>query len=378
MGVNNLKKSLLIVLVIAIFIIIGLIAGQRIIKLLKTPLTLDLVTLTEEEIISTVIIPGTIRMLNEEFIYYIPEKGAIEQINVNIGDKVNKDTILFNYKNEQLKMDIRKQQLIIKSEYLKINSLENEEIKLAEREKNLAKETENKVELEQIKSEKEEVLYNRQLANIDLKQALLQQEIHLEQEKELVVKSKTSGVIMEINEPSSNTLNNEPFIYIGDTSRLMVYGYISEYDALSVKEGQKAVIKTDILPNEKWFGTVEYVSALPDNTEFSNQSDSYTKVQYPIHVSIKTPKKIKPGFQVITEIETEKHLAYTLPIEALLQRGDENIVYCVKNGKAVSKSVEIGTSTETKVEILKGINNKDKIIINPPEKLKEGMEVTAK
>ena len=58
--------------------------------------------------------------------------------------------------------------------------------------------------------------------------------------------------------------------------------------------------------------------------------------------------------------------------------GDQPYVYKLENGKAKKQEVKTGITSGTKIEILEGISKEDKIIINPPESIKDGMEVSIK
>lgn len=53
----------------------------------------------ENEISSTVMVPGTLKFSNEQYVFYEADKGTLEDIKVKEGDKVKKGTPLVTYTN---------------------------------------------------------------------------------------------------------------------------------------------------------------------------------------------------------------------------------------------------------------------------------------
>ena len=73
---------------------------------------------------------------------------------------------------------------------------------------------------------------------------------------------------------------------------------------------------------------------------------------------------IKPGMFANAEIPLDmKDNVLSIPSEAVIIKDEKNIVYIVKDGKAVEKEIEIGLDTGTEIEILAGLKEKDIIII---------------
>ena len=50
----------------------------------------------------------------------------------------------------------------------------------------------------------------------------------------------------------------------------------------------------------------------------------------------------------------------------------------LKDGKASKKKVKTGITSGTKIEILEGLSKEDTIIMNGPDSIKDGTEVTVK
>ncbi|WP_347551005.1 efflux RND transporter periplasmic adaptor subunit [Pseudalkalibacillus hwajinpoensis] len=334
----------------------------------------------DEEINSTVMTPGTLTMANESLLYQDPANGEIKEVLVKEGDSVKKGDPIITYENPDLEMEKEQNEINIESLYLRINSLDKQENRLKEKENELADDVGEEEAEETMETELEQVKMDKRMANLDLRQALLQRDRLKQKISKLEVTSEISGVVIKVNEPGvSQSVLEQPILRIGSMDNLVVEGKLSEYDTLNVEAGQKVTITSDALPDEKWKAEVMDVGYMPEATSGEGGASS-SAVQYPVTVKISESEdlKLKPGFQMILEIETESHQALTLPFEAVMQDGEKQFVYVVKEGKAVKRNIETGSSTPKRIEVTKGLKKDEAVVIDPPEKLKDNMEVTVK
>jgi len=70
--------------------------------------------------------------------------------------------------------------------------------------------------------------------------------------------------------------------------------------------------------------------------------------------------------------------ALTIPVEALFDEGGNTYVYLVKDGALDRVEVEVGTLTETEVQLTAGVNEGDTVALSGPTELVDGMKVKAK
>jgi hypothetical protein len=64
-----------------------------------------------------------------------------------------------------------------------------------------------------------------------------------------------------------------------------------------------------------------------------------------------------------------------IPITALLQENGLNYVYVVVDGKAYLKKIETGDRTEEWVEVISGLDEGERIVIEGVGKISEGQKV---
>lgn len=367
------KKRKIWIAIGIVAIIVGFLGINIWVNADESNLTVEVTTLKKEEITDKVLTQGTLKLAEEQTVYYSPDKGEIAEILVNEGDDIERGKALLTYKNDQLTLEQRQNELEQQSGILQSNSLR-------EQHKEIDKQIEEDKENKMLQEEHDQIKLQQQQANIELEQLKLQKETINQQIADLKVVSDITGKVVEVNEQAaftSNQMEQQPLIRIGSLDQLIVEGSVSEYDALNIKDGQTVTLTSDAIPDESWTGTVSHISYLPNDTGEMGMDDGTTGVQYPVTVTVDDKDiGLKPGFQMTMEIKTDEHKANTLPITAVQQEEDDNYVYVVVEGKAERREVKVGTASLKTIEISDGITDKDQVIIDPAENIKDGMDVS--
>ncbi|MDQ0157322.1 efflux RND transporter periplasmic adaptor subunit [Robertmurraya andreesenii] len=341
------------------------------------PPTVKIIEAKLEEVSSLLMTPGTLELADEQSVFASPEIGEVEEILVEKGQQVKKGDILVKFKNPQLMLELEQNKLSIESGNLRINQLDKQKKALDDRKKELVKQIGKKEADKQMASEFEQLDMEKKLANIELKQTLLQKDALEKRVKELEVVSLIDGMVLSVHEPTqAPTDTAQPIVIVGSLKSLIATGLLSEYDVLNVKEGQRVILQSDALPDEKWEGEIIEVGTIPASSALSNTLENQA-VQYPISVQLQSTNiPLKPGFQLIMEIETEKKKGIAVPIDAITYEQEKSYVFVVQDGVAHKQEVTIGISSGEKIEIVKGLKAGDKLIKNPSGKITDGMEVS--
>ncbi|MGM8212174.1 efflux RND transporter periplasmic adaptor subunit [Virgibacillus sp. W0430] len=355
-----------IVLLVGILIGINVWQGQA-----GSSVKVETSQLEKETMKETVMVPGTLKLNKEQNIYYEAEKGEIAEVFVEEGDTVEKGTEIVRYENKQLELEKKQNDLQLRSSSLEINNLRKKH-------KEIDKQLERDKDNEMLQEEHDQIKLQQQQATIELERIQLQKEAIEQQMAALVVTSDIAGKVVSVDEEataSTEQMQRKPLVRIGSLNDLIVEGTISEYDTLKIKEGQNVILTSDAVPDEEWSGKVSLVADLPDQS--GEMQDSTSGVQYSIIVTVEDDIHLKPGFQMLIEIETSKQETTTLPLQAVQQEEDTNFVYVVENNRAVKKEVKIGSVTTERIEIKDGLEEDDHVIVNPAD-ITAGMEVEAK
>ncbi|WP_141434310.1 efflux RND transporter periplasmic adaptor subunit [Bacillus sp. 03113] len=334
----------------------------------------------QEEISSTIMVPGTLKFESEQVVYSSPDKGELKEILVKEGDTVEKGAALAQYENPQLSLELEQNKLSIESGNLKIAQLDRQKKQLDDKKAELSKEMDKKDAEKQLQPDYEQLDMDRKMANIELKQSNLQKDTLEKQIKDLQIKSTLNGTVLTVDSqsaPGTETTGASPIIHIGDLNTLIASGLLSEYDTLKVTPGQKVVLTSDAVPDQKWEGEISRVGTIPQQGSTGAQESQ--AVQYPVTIKINSQNLgLKPGFQLIMEIETEKKTALVVPVDSVIQEGQNQFVYVYDKHTALKKEVKTGIASGETIEITSGLSEKEQVITNPSDNLKEGMEVTTR
>lgn len=189
--------------------------------------------------------------------------------------------------------------------------------------------------------------------------------------EESTVKSSINGKVVKLDAQANQypTLENSTLV-IYDLSQYKVKVQVSQYDAVSMAEGQKAVIRVKGIEKE-YKGTVTDIGAAAEIT--LNGTDKEPKVE--LEITLDNPDdKVKVGYEADIDITLqESQNASAVSFESVLEDKDgKRYIFAVENNKAVQKFVKTGLETDFEIQILEGIKAGEQYIKNPPSTLKDG------
>lgn len=374
-----MKKGIIITAVAVVIVAVIGINVYRAQSVSGKAVNVHVANIKEKKLRNTVMVPGTLKLADEQYVYFDAEKGEVERFHVTEGSRVQQGTSLVTYESDALDLEQEQNILEKKSSQLQIDSVSKQISNLNKKQKELEKEMSKQEARDQIDTERTQLNLDLETAKIDLERNKLEAKSIAKKERNLDVASDINGTVLEVDKEAVNNTSDvqKPLIHIGNTDEYLATGVLSEYDALKIKTGQAVKITSDVLPDKKWAGSVKQIDYLPQQ-QASAEAGNDAANQYPVEVKVDDQDitMIKPGFKLLLEIETSSKKASSLPIKAVVNEDGEKYVYVVKDKKAVRKEVKIGETTNKFIEIKSGVFSKDKVITNPSKDLTDGAEVT--
>jgi|APAga8741244001_1050109.scaffolds.fasta_scaffold01223_4 HlyD family secretion protein len=374
-----MKKGIIITAVAVVIVAVIGINVYRAQSVSGKAVNVHVANIKEKKLRNTVMVPGTLKLADEQYVYFDAEKGEVERFHVTEGSRVQQGTSLVTYESDTLDLEQEQNKLEKKSSQLQIDSVSKQLSNLNKKQKELEKEMSKQEARDQIDTERTQLNLDLETAKIDLERNKLEAKSIAKKERNLDVASDINGTVLEVDKEAVNNTSDvqKPLIHIGNTDEYLATGVLSEYDALKIKTGQAVKITSDVLPDKEWAGSVKQIDYLPQQ-QASAEAGNDAANQYPIEVKVDDQDitMIKPGFKLLLEIETSSKKASSLPIKAVVNEDGEKYVYVVKDKKAVRKEVKIGETTNKFIEIKSGVSSKDKVITNPTKNLTDGAEVT--
>lgn len=191
-----------------------------------------------------------------------------------------------------------------------------------------------------------------------------------------LVESAKKGIVADFNGVISKTAVVEgatvtqgmELFTLQNTDRVDVDVNISKYDYDKVEKGQKASIT---LAGKKYEGTVTSVSHIAtQNEKGASLISARVRIDQP-------DENIFLGVDAKVTIQAASvHDAVVLPTEVVNIGKEGSFCYVLEDGVIVRKNIETGLSSDDSVEIVSGILEGDKVLLDIGS-LQEGMEAEA-
>jgi RND family efflux transporter MFP subunit len=181
-----------------------------------------------------------------------------------------------------------------------------------------------------------------------------------------------SGVITKRNVDVGDLIDagggaGRALFVLSQTDPLRVYVNVPQSYAQLVKRGQQVTVTQAELRGQGFKGEIVRTSASIDATTRTMQ------------VEISLPNKdgtLLPGAFVQVSLPLQPSGVTTIPTNALLIRAEGPRVAAVGADNKVSlRAVRVGRNYGEAIEVLDGVTESDRLVLNPPDSLNEGDEV---
>ena len=185
------------------------------------------------------------------------------------------------------------------------------------------------------------------------------------------VKAPISGLVNHLFVDQGEFIDRgKPLVDLVNVDKIKVNVNVPELDVRFLKTGQKSMIRVDAFPEREMFGTIDFVAY---------KADPATKT-FPVKVVMDNPDRgIRPG--MIARVVFLRRIvpdALSAPLFALVDKGGERILFVEKDGVVHARTVSIGIIEEDRVQITKGLEPGDLIIVTGQREVEEGMKVQVK
>jgi len=194
--------------------------------------------------------------------------------------------------------------------------------------------------------------------------AIEEQEINLEiAERELRERTLTAsiaGSVTDLDHIEGDLVSaGNPVLRIVDTSSYLASVNIDEGDSRLLELGQEVILEMDAFPGDSFFGSISRIksTAVRDNG----------MIVVPVEISIRENRQgFRPGYSVDVEIVVSSALdTLFVPVTAIYQDEEQDFIMLVdEEYNAEPVPVETGLNDGVRVEIVSGLEEGDRVIIN--------------
>lgn len=289
-------------------------------------------------------VPGSFRPIHE--VSLVPDAaGRVIAVLVKNGDNVTKGQLVAKLDNEQVSYDIAAAEAAFQK-------AEND----LQRYETMAK---------------SEAVTPQQLADIRLahKNAQARLSVLQKQSRNMSIVAPISGTINSLTlEVGSYVTPGSPFGELVDISYLKMNVKLSDAEAFRVQKGQEVKVKADLYSTAEYAGVVNAVAA---------KADASRKYDTEIELANSKENPLKAGMtgSALFTFKGDK-TALVIPRECLAGASlQEPKVYVVKDNTARLVPIAIGMIKDDKVEVLRGLTEKDAVVLSGQLNLSEGNKV---
>ena len=337
---------------------------------------------------------GSVTAQNVEEFYFDQTKGEVSEILVTNNQEISEDTVVLIYQNETVQDQITEQQQTLDKLTLAVNNakenLDNTYTKKQNIQNSLnealstfnnadadsmegqAIRQEEQAKMDQYKEaiySQEEVISQAQQAldsaNLDLSTST--QNIELAKNKITTnVAATTDGTA--IVEPKGKTNASVPVIKILGKDTI-IKALVSEYDYRHLATDQAVEIQL-LNSNKKIAGTITEVSILPESTATEGTATAQSNVAN-YSFKVKPSENLQYGYSCQIYVPVNE---LRIPEKAILNEEDKQYVFVYSKG-TVKKQPILSENRDGVFVVTEGLKEKDRIISNPSQDLKDGQEV---
>lgn len=145
--------------------------------------------------------------------------------------------------------------------------------------------------------------------------------------------------------------------------RMQVKTSVHESVQNQITEGLPATVRIDAFPDRAYAGSVKSIGVLPDQNSWHS---SDTKM-YETYVTVdEEVDQLKPGMTAMVEIHVDKiQDVLTVPVQAVQQKEKVTYLFVDRGGRPVRREIEVGRTNDKFVEIKKGLEEGDRVVLNP-------------
>jgi macrolide-specific efflux system membrane fusion protein len=160
------------------------------------------------------------------------------------------------------------------------------------------------------------------------------------------------------NGSSAQSSGSSGFIVLTDMANLVVKANVAEIDVSKIKAGQDATVTINALPDTPVQAKVIAADLTP--------TSSNNIVQFGVQLSLVTPPAgIRPGQSASVSIVVARaDDALSVPSAAVRTVNGLNSVTVLSGGQQVTRAVEVGVRSESRVQITSGLTEGEEVVLS--------------
>ncbi len=288
--------------------------------------------------------------------------GKIARIHVNEGERVSRGQVLAELDTQAIELQLKQAEAALAVAQARYNDSRTnlDRMERLYKEKAVSDQQYEQIRLafEASKAQLDQAQAAVNLAGHSLNVAIMQAPFSG------IIASKNADVGDVINPMMGSFSQTSGVLTLVDFSRIKIRVDVSPSDIVRIKKGQPAILRVPSLPGQEFRGTIQVVNLA---------ADPLTK-KFGVDVAVDNQDLVlRPGTfgEIVLEVSTHED-ALVVPQKAILSN---KYLFIVEDGKAVKREVTLGLQNSTMVEITRGLDEGDRVVVEGNFGLEEGAAV---
>lgn len=203
-------------------------------------------------------------------------------------------------------------------------------------------------------------------------------QIRADQDGQVVYANGRDGrpgdVLIEVG---SQVRERQAIINLPDLDSMKVNARIHESRISLIREGLLVKIKIDAYSEDVFHGVVHSVASVPSST--GSYSRDFKEYEAVVKISDDADKvnKLRPGLTATVEVLIERREdVLQIPVQSVLSFGAKQFAFVASvDGDVEQKEISIGQTNDRTIEILTGLTEGEKVVMNPRSHFQKDIEI---
>lgn len=327
----------------------------------RPPMTVELGKVGRGPIAAKLTVVGN--LIGQATVDVVPRTpGRLTSINVQLGDRVNQGQLLARIEDRELVEQVRQAEASEKVAQATIRQREAD-LTLAQTSVERSRNLYSRQLLPRQTLDDAEARYQAAVAQLDLARAQLAQndarlqELKINLGNTLITSPVTGFVSKRTVDPGAWVSQQAPIVSVVAINTMRMVSNIVERDLRLVNTGDPAIVEVDAYPGEQFTGRIARVAPVLDPATRTAEME----VEIP-----NKDNRLKPGMYARVGLTVEERPnALLVPRPAVVDyEGRRGVWMPTEDRKARFVPVELGLEESDRVEIQKGLNEGDQIVVN--------------
>jgi membrane fusion protein, multidrug efflux system len=334
----------------------------------RPPMTVELTTPARANMAEQLTVVGN--LIGQATVAVVPKvAGRLEEVYVRLGDRVGRGQRIAQIEDREIREQVKQAEAAFQVAQATVRQREAD-LKFAETNLDRSRNLFNRQLLPKQTLDDAEAKQQASIAQLDLARAQFTQaqarleELRITLANKLIVSPVDGFVAKRSADPGAYVSASAPVADVVDINRVRLVANVVEKDLRRVAAGAPAKVEVDAFPGEAFSGRIARIAPVLDPATRTAE------------IEVEIPNRdfrLKPGMYARVSLTiAERANALVVPRNAVVDIEGQRGVFLARRDTAEFRPVKIGLEEPQRVEIVAGLDERDRVITTGAAALRDG------